>query len=54
MEIKSLNIWFTCEWVEEESYFFKLSSWSKKLLDFYEKNPDFILPKSRKMKLSNL
>ena len=36
------------EWVEEESYFFKLSSWSKKLLDFYEKNPDFILPKSRK------
>ena len=36
------------EWVEEESYFFKLSSWSKKLLDFYKKNPDFILPKSRK------
>ncbi len=36
------------EWVEEESYFFKLSNWSKKLLDFYDKNPDFILPKSRK------
>ena len=36
------------EWVEEESYFFKLSSWSKKLLDFYDKNPNFILPKSRK------
>ena len=36
------------EWVEEESYFFKLSIWSKKLLDFYNKNPDFILPKSRK------
>ena len=38
----------TVEWVEEESYFFKLSSWSKKLLDFYKKNPNFILPKSRK------
>ncbi len=36
------------EWVEEESYFFKLSAWSKKLLEFYEKNPKFILPASRK------
>ena len=36
------------EWVEEESYFFKLSTWSKKLLEFYKKNPNFILPESRK------
>ena len=36
------------EWVEEESYFFKLSSWSKKLLEFYKKNPNFIMPTSRK------
>jgi len=36
------------EWVEEESYFFKLSKWQDKLLNYYEKNPDFILPKSRK------
>ena len=36
------------EWVEEESYFFKLSKWEKKLLEFYENNPDFILPISRK------
>ncbi len=36
------------EWVEEESYFFKLSSWSSKLLKFYNDNPNFILPKSRK------
>ena len=36
------------EWVEEESYFFKLSSWSNKLLEFYKKNPNFILPVSRK------
>ena len=36
------------EWVEEESYFFKLSKWQKKLLDFYESNENFILPKTRK------
>ncbi len=36
------------EWVDEESYFFKLSKWEKPLLDFYEKNPDFISPPSRK------
>lgn len=36
------------EWMEEESYFFKLSEWQKPLLDFYKKNPDFILPTSRK------
>ena len=36
------------EWIEEESYFFKLSKWQDKLLKHYEKNKDFILPKSRK------
>ena len=36
------------EWVEEESYFFKLSAWSNKLLEFYKKNNNFILPVSRK------
>ena len=36
------------EWVEEESYFFKLSAWNKKLLDHYDKNKEFILPSSRK------
>ncbi len=36
------------EWVEEESYFFKLSKWQDKLLKFYDENPKFILPKSRK------
>ncbi len=35
------------EWVKEESYFFKLSEWQEKLINFYEKNPDTILPKSR-------
>ncbi len=37
-----------CEWVEEESYFFRLSKWGDKLLDFYAKHPDFILPESRR------
>ena len=36
------------EWVEEESYFFKLSKWQNKLLEFYDQNPNFILPISRK------
>ena len=31
-----------------KSYFFKLSNWSKKLLEFYKKNPNFILPSTRK------
>ncbi len=36
------------EWVDEESYFFRLSKWEQPLLDFYKKNPDFIAPLSRK------
>ena len=35
------------EWVEEESYFFKLSAYQEKLLKFYEANPDFVQPKGR-------
>ncbi len=38
----------TVEWVEEESFFFKLSEWEKPLLDLYEKNKNFILPESRR------
>ena len=41
------------EWVEEESYFFKLSDWGKKLLKFYDENPDFIGPQSRKNEVIN-
>jgi methionyl-tRNA synthetase len=36
------------EWIEEESYFFRLSKWQDSLLEYYENNPDFISPKSRK------
>src|SRR5262245_48313344 len=37
-----------CEWVEEPSYFFRLSAWQKPLLEFYEKNPDFVAPQTRR------
>jgi methionyl-tRNA synthetase len=36
------------EWVEEPSYFFDLSKWQDRLLAFYDDNPDFILPPSRR------
>ena len=36
------------EWIEEESYFFRLSKWQNKLLDHYEKNSNFISPNSKK------
>ena len=36
------------EWMEEESFFFKLSEWQKPLLKFYQENPDFIQPESRR------
>jgi methionyl-tRNA synthetase len=35
------------EWVEEESYFFRLSGYQHKLLDLYERVPDFMLPRER-------
>ena len=38
----------TVEWMDEESYFFRLSKWEKQLLDYYDKNPNFISPKSRR------
>ncbi|MCZ7931164.1 methionine--tRNA ligase [Agrobacterium leguminum] len=36
------------EWVEEESYFFKLSEYQDKLLKLYEENPEFIGPAERR------
>ena len=36
------------EWVEEPSYFFRLSAWQDRLLKLYEDNPDFIAPQSRR------
>ena len=36
------------EWVREPSYFFRLSAWQDRLLDYYERHPDFIAPGSRR------
>ena len=41
------------EWIEEESYFFRLSEFQNELLDFYKNNPDFIKPKSRYKEVIN-
>jgi methionyl-tRNA synthetase len=35
------------DWVEEESYFFKLSAYQDRLLKLYADVPDFVLPKER-------
>ena len=35
------------EIIEEENYFFKFSKYQKPLLDFYKKNPDFVIPESK-------
>lgn len=36
------------EWVEEESYFFRLSNYEDKLLQLYETQPDFVGPAERR------
>ena len=41
------------ELVKEECYFFKLSNYSDRLLEYYEKHPDFIKPAFRKNELIN-
>jgi len=41
------------EWVEEDSFFFKLSAWEKKLLKFYNENEKFILPNTRRNEVIN-
>jgi len=44
---KSLEI------LKEETYFFRLSNYQKKLLDLYKKNPEFISPVFRKNEIIN-
>jgi len=36
------------EWVEEPSYFFRLSAWQDRLIEYYESNPDSVMPASRR------
>ncbi len=42
-----------CETVEEESYFFKMSAFKKKLLDYYEKNKGFVKPERKRNEMIN-
>lgn len=39
--------------LKEETYFFKLGKYQKKLLDLYNKNPEFISPKNRRQEIIN-
>ena len=39
--------------LSEESYFFRLSAYQERLLDFYENNPDFIMPQERTQEVIN-
>lgn len=39
--------------MKEESYFFNMKKYQKRLEEFYEQNPDFIVPESRKNELFN-
>ncbi|MFB4165067.1 methionine--tRNA ligase [Alteribacillus sp. JSM 102045] len=41
------------EWVREKSYFFRMSKYADRLLKFYEENPEFIQPESRKNEMIN-
>ncbi len=41
------------EWVEEPSYFFRLSAWGERLLKFYDDNPLFVLPQSRRNEVTS-
>ncbi|WP_035120081.1 methionine--tRNA ligase [Cohnella panacarvi] len=41
------------EWVQEESYFFRMSKYADRLLAFYEENPAFIQPESRRNEMIN-
>jgi len=41
------------EWVKEPSYFFRLSAWGDRLLQFYDAHPDFIAPQSRRNEVTS-
>jgi len=41
------------EWVEEDSYFFRLSNWGDRLLQHFDDHPDFIQPQSRRNEVTS-
>ncbi|MFP3423130.1 class I tRNA ligase family protein, partial [Bacillus sp. SIMBA_161] len=50
---KSPDSGHTVELIKEESYFFRMSKYADRLLDYYGKNPAFIQPESRKNEMIN-
>jgi methionyl-tRNA synthetase len=45
---RSITTGTPVEWNEEETFFFRLSAYEERLLEHYEKNPEFILPLERR------
>ncbi|MFA7653633.1 MAG: methionine--tRNA ligase [Candidatus Magasanikbacteria bacterium] len=41
------------ELIDEENYFFRFSKYQQSLLDLYDKNPDFVVPKNRQLEIRN-
>ncbi len=39
--------------IKEKAYFFRLSKYQKKLIELYDKNPNFVLPKSKRNEMIN-
>lgn len=50
---KSPDSGHAVELVKEESYFFRMGKYADRLLEFYEQNPEFIQPESRKNEMIN-
>jgi len=42
------------QWLSEENYFFKLSAYGPRLLEHIRKNPEFIIPESRRNEIVNV
>ena len=41
------------ELIDEENYFFRFSKYQQPLLDLYDSNPDFVVPKNRQLEIRN-
>ena len=41
------------EWIEEESYFFRLSAYQDRLLDHYAQHPEFVAPQERRNEVAS-
>lgn len=50
---KAISSGSAVEWVEEESYFFKLSAYQDQLLDWYTNNPTCIRPEGRRNEVTS-